>query len=55
MSEEQRGTERARGAFDNMLDDMRRRLDREGRSPEYIAAFFDNLRNVAFDYASYGE
>lgn len=55
MSDEQKAECRARGALDNLRYTMRQTLEREGRSPEYIAAFWDNFRNVCSDYASEGE
>ena len=43
MSEEQRAECRAQGALDNFRADMAARLEREGRSPEYIDNFWRNL------------
>lgn len=54
MSEEQKAVCRASGAFDNFLADMKMRLEREGRTPEYITTFWDNLRDVASDFAEFG-
>ena len=51
MSEQQKAECRALGALDNFRHEMAEKLAREGRSPEYIAAFWDNFRNVCFDFA----
>lgn len=51
MSEAEKGLSRAKGALDNFLAEMAEKLEREGRSPEYVLAFKVNLKNVMADYA----
>lgn len=52
MSEEQKAQARAAGAFDTFKRTMQAEMEARNRSPQYIAEFWDNLRNVAFDFAT---
>ena len=51
MPEADKGGFRAQGALDNLIAEMRAKLEREGRSESYCAAFWEGLKDAAADYA----
>jgi len=51
MADVEKAEHRAVGAFSNFLCEMKEKLEREGRSEDYKSAFWDNLANVAYDFA----
>lgn len=52
MSEDAKGACRAQGMLDEMIYQAKAKMEREGRSEEYKQAFWDNLKNVCYDYSS---
>lgn len=55
MSDIEKGACRAAGEFDTLLETMKMKMEREGRSQEYIDTFWENLKAVTLVYAFRGE
>ena len=55
MSELEKGACRARGMVEEMIYQANAKMEREGRSEQYVMAFWLNLRDVCSDFASEGK